>query len=168
MIGRYAAKILRKRVQRRGARDAQIQARQTQDQPWSKSDKPQTGGRYRSVRGSAKGQEGPEEKRYIAPPSLLVHRSCSYMTAVDTMALIRSRLPPMSAKKVIGTAAVAFLLLAGPAAAQTTTGTTSTSTPGTPNTGAGGSAAANLIILGSTAAIALAGLTYLSRRNLPE
>lgn len=74
----------------------------------------------------------------------------------------------MSAKKVIGTAAVAFLLLAGPAAAQTTTGTTSTSTPGTPNTGAGGSAAANLIILGSTAAIALAGLTYLSRRNLPE
>lgn len=73
----------------------------------------------------------------------------------------------MSAKKVIGTAAVAFLLFAGPAAAQTT-GTTSTSTPGTPNTGAGGSAAANLIILGSTAAIALAGLTYLSRRNLPE
>lgn len=75
----------------------------------------------------------------------------------------------MSAKKILSAAAVAFLLSAGAASAQTsTTSTSSTSTVGTPNTGAGGTAAANLIILGSTAAIALAGLTYLSRRNLPE
>ncbi len=72
----------------------------------------------------------------------------------------------MSAKKFLSAAALAFLLTAGTANAQTST--SSTTTVGTPNTGAGGNAAANLIILGSTAAIALAGLTYLSRRNLPE
>lgn len=71
----------------------------------------------------------------------------------------------MSSKKIIGSAALALLLMAGPVSAQTST--TSTTTVGTPNTGAGG-AAANLIILGSTAAIALAGLTYISRRKLPE
>lgn len=73
----------------------------------------------------------------------------------------------MTTRKIIGGTVLAFLLSAGVAAAQTST--TSTTTVGTPNTGAGGSAA-NLILLGSTAALALAGLTYLSlsRKNLFE
>jgi LPXTG-motif cell wall-anchored protein len=71
----------------------------------------------------------------------------------------------MSTKKFLGTATLALLLMAGGASAQTST--TSTSTVGTPNTGAG-NAAANLVVLGSSAAIALAGLAYLSRRNLPQ
>lgn len=75
----------------------------------------------------------------------------------------------MSTKKLLGGAIAAFLLMTGVAGAQTTTSTTSTTTPGVPSTGIGDTAAANLIILGSTAAIALAGLAYLSsRKRLPE
>lgn len=75
----------------------------------------------------------------------------------------------MNAKKIINTAAITILLLAGSAAAQT--GTTSTSTsggvtsPGTPNTGVGGNAAANVIALTASAAVALGGAAYLLRRG---
>jgi LPXTG-motif cell wall-anchored protein len=80
----------------------------------------------------------------------------------------------MSAKKFIGASAVAFIVLmtSGTALAQTGTSTgtsTGTTTPGTPNTGTG--AAANMIALGSSGALALAGLAYLARRSsekLPE
>lgn len=71
----------------------------------------------------------------------------------------------MSTKKFLGAAALAFLMTSGIASAQATTSTT---TPGTPNTGVGGSATINLILLGSTAAIALAGFAYLSRGRLTE
>lgn len=70
----------------------------------------------------------------------------------------------MTAKKWINTAALTVLLLAGSAAAQTTTEATTTS-PGTPNTGSGGSATANMIVLTGSAALAMAGLYALSRRR---
>ncbi len=74
----------------------------------------------------------------------------------------------MTAKKFVTTAALTVMLLAGSAAAQT--GTTSTSTlddvtPGTPNTGSGGNAVANIILLTGSAAIALGGAAYLARRR---
>lgn len=72
----------------------------------------------------------------------------------------------MTAKKLIGAAALSIMLLASSAAAQTSTTTsTSTDTVGTPNTGLGGSAAINLVVLGSSAAIALAGFALLARRK---
>ncbi|MDB5194907.1 MAG: hypothetical protein JWO84_91 [Parcubacteria group bacterium] len=63
--------------------------------------------------------------------------------------------------------ALALLLGTGAAHAQTgstttTTGTTVT-TPGTPNTGAGGNAGENALILTGTGAVALLGATYLLR-----
>lgn len=70
--------------------------------------------------------------------------------------------------------ALVLALGAGAAHAQTTststgtttgtypTGTTS-ATPGTPNTGAGGNAADNALMLVSTGAVALLGATYLLR-----
>lgn len=102
----------------------------------------------------------------------------------------------MTAKKLVSVLAIAGLLAAGSAFAQTgttpsgtggaaatTTGTggtagtgagvdatgsgaadTSATTPGVPNTGAGGDGAMNLLLLGVSAAIALAGAAYLSRR----
>ncbi len=85
--------------------------------------------------------------------------------------------------KLIGAAALALLLSASVAAAQTTnygttnTGTTKTSvtssttkaktattTPGAPNTGAGGDMATNMALLGTSAVAALAGIAYLGRR----
>ncbi|MGE5540687.1 MAG: hypothetical protein ACM3TU_00150 [Bacillota bacterium] len=63
------------------------------------------------------------------------------------------------------------LLLGGSAAQAQTSSTTDTTagtytastTPGTPNTGAGGNAAENVIMLVGTGALALAGATYLLR-----
>ena len=46
-----------------------------------------------------------------------------------------------------------------------TTGTSGTGTPGVPNTGAGGDAAANLAILGVSAAVAVIGGAYIARRR---
>lgn len=45
----------------------------------------------------------------------------------------------------------------------TTTDTTTVTTPGTPNTGAGGDAAKNALILTGTGAVALLGASYLMR-----
>ncbi|HYF13104.1 MAG TPA: hypothetical protein VD928_02305 [Candidatus Paceibacterota bacterium] len=60
---------------------------------------------------------------------------------------------------ISGATALAWLVT-GIASAQTTT----TTTPGVPNTGAGGDAMTNLAMLGISAAIAIIGLAYLSRR----
>lgn len=69
--------------------------------------------------------------------------------------------------KLIPMVALALLVSTGAAQAQTTTDTSVTTdttvTPGTPNTGAGGAAAENLLILTSTGALALLGATYLLR-----
>ncbi len=67
-------------------------------------------------------------------------------------------------KKILGTAALAFLLSAGVAGAQTST--TSTTTVGTPNTGLGGDRTATAVVLTGAAAIALLGAVALSRREL--
>jgi hypothetical protein len=73
----------------------------------------------------------------------------------------------MTAKKIITTGALAMLLIAGPAFAQTSTSSTTDdlTTPGTPNTGSGGNAAANVLLLTGSAAVALGGLAMLSRRR---
>jgi hypothetical protein len=79
----------------------------------------------------------------------------------------------MTAKKIIGTAALATLLLAGSVAAQSTTssstdtgtGGTTATTPGTPNTGAGGNVAENMMILTGSALAAVAGAALLRKRN---
>ncbi len=69
----------------------------------------------------------------------------------------------MTAKRIINTVALTMLLVAGSAAAQTTT--PDTTAPGTPNTGSGGNAAGNVLLLTGSAAIALGGLAMLSRRR---
>ncbi len=53
-----------------------------------------------------------------------------------------------------------FLLVAAPAYGQTTT-----TTPGTPNTGMGGEAAVNVLLLATSALVAIAGAGYLVRRK---
>lgn len=81
----------------------------------------------------------------------------------------------MLARKIIGGGALAIMLVASVAAAQTsTTSTTSTTTPTTtpatttpvtptvPNTGAGGTMAMNIVVLGVSAALALGG-AYIAR-----
>jgi hypothetical protein len=70
------------------------------------------------------------------------------------------------------------LLLVNSANAQTTTDTTSTTTtttgdttgatPGAPNTGAGGNAAMNELILLASAGIAVGGIVYLYRSSKEE
>lgn len=62
------------------------------------------------------------------------------------------------ARKVVGAAALALLLATGVASAQTTTDTT------VPNTGAGGNMVVNVITLGTSGMIALAGAAHLARR----
>ncbi len=61
----------------------------------------------------------------------------------------------------------ATLIAAAPLAlAQTTTSTTTgTTTPGIPNTGAGGDAATNALVLAITGAAALGGIGYLATRR---
>jgi hypothetical protein len=68
----------------------------------------------------------------------------------------------MKARNIINTIALTVLLLAGSAAAQTTSPTT---TPGTPNTGSGGTALANVLMLTASAAVALGGVALPSRRK---
>ncbi len=70
-----------------------------------------------------------------------------------------------TAKRLITGGALAILLTGGAALAQTTTDDT---TPGTPNTGLGGNASANVLILGTSAAVAAAGALYLSRRLMTK
>ncbi len=84
-----------------------------------------------------------------------------------------------SKKKIIGTMALALMVSAGVAGAQTTTDTVTTDTaggavsttttglPGTPNTGVGGDAAENMLLLGSSALAAIAGAAYLLSRRSP-
>lgn len=60
-------------------------------------------------------------------------------------------------KKLIGATALAFLLSAGVASAQSTT------TPGTPDTGQGGDAVTQLMLLGAAAVVAVGGAAYLTR-----
>lgn len=82
----------------------------------------------------------------------------------------------MELKKLAGATALAFLLTAGAAAAQTTgtgsttatstTGSGAGSTVGAPNTGAGGDMAVNAILLTTTGAIALGGAALLARRRM--
>ena len=81
----------------------------------------------------------------------------------------------MSIKKIAGAVALTALLTTGVASAQTTTPTstapTSTvprTTPGVPSTGSGGDMAANIIVLATAGAVALAGGVYLSRRLVRE
>jgi hypothetical protein len=84
----------------------------------------------------------------------------------------------MTLKKLMSGTALAFLLTAGIAAAQTSTSTdTSASTTdtlntsanssavGTPNTGDGGDTAMNMAILGTSAAVAVGGAALLRRRS---
>lgn len=72
----------------------------------------------------------------------------------------------MNAKKIVGTLALTSLLMAGAVSAQTTP--EATTTPGVPDTGAGGTAATNVLLLGAAAAVALAGGAYLTRRWVQE
>jgi hypothetical protein len=83
---------------------------------------------------------------------------------------MRTLLNIMTARKLavkfISAATLALLLTAGTVAAQTTTySSTSSSTPGTPNTGSGGDVAMNIMLLGTSAIIAVGGALYLARRN---
>lgn len=72
----------------------------------------------------------------------------------------------MKIKKIINTVAFTIVLLAGSAAAQTTTPSTTTGeVPGSPNTGSGGNAIANVVLLTGSAAVALGGAAYLARRR---
>lgn len=89
----------------------------------------------------------------------------------------------LQSKKILGTAAVLSLLaLAGPALAQTATGASSTlyggttsatgasgtmtsTTPGAPNTGAGGDTTQNLVLLGLSGLVVVAGGAYLARKG---
>ena len=81
---------------------------------------------------------------------------------------------PMVNKALVTGAVVAMLALApGLAGAQTssttgtgTTGSTATTgtTPGAPNTGAGGAATANILLLFGSALAVVGGTAYLSRR----
>jgi hypothetical protein len=75
--------------------------------------------------------------------------------------------------KALGTAAAGTLLMTGAAFAQTdTTGTTDTTdlsgstTVGTPNTGAGGDLAVNMLLLGGSAAAAVAAFAYLRKQRV--
>ncbi len=69
-----------------------------------------------------------------------------------------------SGKKLVGAAVIgAMLFLGGTAFAQTTTSTT---TPGVPNTGVGGDAATNLLVLGTSLAVLVVGGAYLGRKAL--
>lgn len=84
----------------------------------------------------------------------------------------------LSPKRIAGTVAIlSVLALAGPALAQTTTGTTypssssttgttgimTSTTPGAPNTGAGGDTTQNLLLLGISGLVVVAGGAYLAR-----
>lgn len=68
------------------------------------------------------------------------------------------------AKNVLATGALAVLLIAGPAFAQTAS-TTDDTTPGTPNTGSGGNATANMVLLTGSALVAVGGVAALARRR---
>ena len=76
----------------------------------------------------------------------------------------------MSAKKIVSAFALgALLLTAGVVSAQTTTPTTTIpTTPGVPSTGSGGELATNVLLLATTAGLALAGGVYLARRFARE
>lgn len=67
--------------------------------------------------------------------------------------------------KTLGTAAIGSLLVAGAAFAQTDTDVTGSTTVGTPNTGAGGDLAINMLLLGGSAAAAVAAIAYLRRQQ---
>ena len=57
----------------------------------------------------------------------------------------------------------------GVSAALAQTSTTSTTTiPGVPNTGVGGDAVTNILLLGISAAIVIVGLVYLARMRVRE
>lgn len=72
----------------------------------------------------------------------------------------------MKGRNIINTVVLTIMLLAGSVAAQTSTPATSTDdVPGTPNTGSGGNAAANIIMLTGSLAVALGGAAYLARRR---
>ncbi len=62
-------------------------------------------------------------------------------------------------------AALGFVSLAAPLMAFAQTTTDATTTPGVPNTGMGGDAVASLALLAVSAATAIAGAVYLSRRG---
>jgi len=74
-------------------------------------------------------------------------------------------------KKLAAAITTAALLFGAPVAfAQTTTttgttDTTVTSTPGAPNTGAGGDATANVLLLGISGLVVVAGGAYFARRS---
>jgi hypothetical protein len=68
--------------------------------------------------------------------------------------------------KTLGTAAIGTLLMTGAAFAQTTTDdVTGTTTVGTPNTGAGGDLAVNMLLLGGSALAAIGALAYLRKQQ---
>ncbi len=75
----------------------------------------------------------------------------------------------MHMKSTIAKAAVAAALIAAAplALAQTasTTDTGTSTTPGTPNTGAGGDALQNMLLLGVSSAAVLGAAAYLARRK---
>ena len=79
----------------------------------------------------------------------------------------------VSIKKIISIASLTLLLAAGHMAyAQTgtttpspTPGAVTPTTPGVPNTGAGGNAGLNLLLLSSSALLAAAGAGYLYRNQ---
>ncbi|MDB5237904.1 MAG: hypothetical protein JWM46_174 [Candidatus Kaiserbacteria bacterium] len=68
----------------------------------------------------------------------------------------------MKVKNIAPIVALAMLLSAGVASAQTTASTT----PGVGNTGAGGDSAANMLLLGTSALVAIGGTAYLARKQV--
>lgn len=68
----------------------------------------------------------------------------------------------MSTKNIARALALGILLTAGVVSAQTD----ATSTPGVGNTGAGGNSAANMILLGTSAVVAIGGTAYLARKQI--
>jgi hypothetical protein len=67
--------------------------------------------------------------------------------------------------KALGTAAAGTFLMAGMAFAQTDTDLSGSTTVGTPNTGAGGDLAVNMLLLGGSAAAAIAAFAYLRKQK---
>gem|GEM_PF-6409660 len=77
-----------------------------------------------------------------------------------------NHLNDMTARKLVGAAAAMVLMAASAVSAQTST--TSTSTPGVPETGSGGAATVNVLMLAATGLAAAMGVAVLARRMRTE
>ena len=68
----------------------------------------------------------------------------------------------MNMKRIVQGLELAVLMSAGVASAQTDT---TTATPAVGDTGSGGNATANIILLGTSAIVAIGGTAYLARKH---